>query len=172
MGRAIAEACLALGADVEVIGREEMSSRDLERALKAALHQPVDVLFMTAAVADYRPKKVSSTKLKRDLKQPALAAVQWEATPDILQSVAQKGSHRPKVVVGFCLVDRDLKKQTQEKRKRKNADVMIGNTPENLGSDDAKVLWCDARTSETITGSKTLVAMQLIEKVAAIFWRK
>ncbi len=184
LGLAIAQACAQRGADVVMIGPPEImgsdaemqdgtriaieSSDDLQKALKRVLRQSVDVLWMTAAVSDYRPKRVSRRKLGRDAKVPALAAVDWEATPDLLAELAQKGPQRPKRVVGFCLVDRDLKAATRQKRAAKNTDVMIGNTPENLGAEKATVLWCDAKTQTVLKGSKQALAQIFCDKLQTL----
>ena len=186
IGLALAAACARRGVNLQVIGSAELvaaaerfpnvtgvaieSARDMEKAVWEAVRLPVDVLWMTAAVADYRAKQVSPVKLRRSTDVPSLQAVEWEATPDILQGIARPGPQRPKVVVGFCLVDQDLSAQTQAKRQRKNADVMIGNTPDNLGGDTASVLWCDTNTSVEISGSKADVAVQLLDTVANNFF--
>ena len=191
MGLALAQACVERGATVILIGNSACvaaihelqlrmsniqtltieSTHDLEKALWEAVRQPVDVLWMAAAVSDFRPRKVSAHKLPRNTTAPALQAIEWETTPDILQAIAQRGPQRPKIVVGFCLVDRQLKIKTQAKRKLKNADVMIGNGPENLGSDSAKVLWCDQRSTQALKGSKAAVAKRLCDLVQAKYFK-
>jgi phosphopantothenoylcysteine decarboxylase / phosphopantothenate---cysteine ligase len=111
MGFALAEEAAARGADVTVIaanvglGRhprvryvDVVSAHDLltecEREFASA-----DVLLMAAAVADFRPAQVASTKLKKDGRDRLELAL--EPTPDVLRGLSAR--RRPgQVLVGFA----------------------------------------------------------------------
>jgi len=82
-----------------------------------------DVLVMCAAVADWRPKQVSSQKLKKDVMSGTL---ELERTPDILQTV--RGLKRPgQMVVGFAAETQNLSAAAEGKLIAKGLDMVVAN---------------------------------------------
>jgi phosphopantothenoylcysteine decarboxylase/phosphopantothenate--cysteine ligase len=82
-----------------------------------------DMAVCTAAVADYRPVKPSSTKIK---KKAGKLTLEMERTKDILAELGQK-KLKGQVLVGFALETNDLKKYATEKLKSKKTDVLVAN---------------------------------------------
>jgi phosphopantothenoylcysteine decarboxylase/phosphopantothenate--cysteine ligase len=80
------------------------------------------VLLMAAAVSDYRPKKISSQKIKKTSAAPAL---ELERNPDILLEAGKGKGQR--IFVGFAAETQDLLKNAGEKLDRKNLDLIVAN---------------------------------------------
>jgi phosphopantothenoylcysteine decarboxylase/phosphopantothenate--cysteine ligase len=82
-----------------------------------------DAVVMAAAVADFRPKEVVDTKLKKDDGLPELVL---EPTPDIVSEIART---RPPgcVVVAFAAETSDVEAGGRAKLVRKGADLVIAN---------------------------------------------
>jgi phosphopantothenoylcysteine decarboxylase / phosphopantothenate---cysteine ligase len=144
MGYAVAEAGIRRGAKVILVSgptdlrvpdgvdwvpvntADEMRSAVRERAAEA------NVVVMAAAVADYRPAQVHSTKLKRGGETRTL---QLEPTPDILGELGRdKG---PRVLIGFAAETERLVENARAKLSRKRADMIVANdvTQEGAGFD-------------------------------------
>ena len=94
---------------------------------------------MAAAVADYTPIQQRKTKIKKG--NQALT-VKLKPTPDILawagkhKSESRGTRHEPRVIVGFALEDKNLRKNAEKKLKEKNLDMIIANSPESIGSEE------------------------------------
>jgi len=76
---------------------------------------------MSAAVADYKPAKVSSKKLK---KEKNLTEIKITKTADILSSVKKEN----KVVVGFALETDNEIANAKKKLKEKQLDMIVLNS--------------------------------------------
>ena len=48
-------------------------------------------------------------------------------------------SRQSRVIVGFALEDKNLRKNAEKKLKEKNLDMIIANSPETIGSDETEV---------------------------------
>lgn len=84
--------------------------------------QSMDVVVMTAAVADYRPQQFSSVKIKKTEDSLSLTL---EKNPDILAAMGNvKGST---FLVGFAAETDDVITHAQHKLRAKNADLMVAN---------------------------------------------
>jgi phosphopantothenoylcysteine decarboxylase/phosphopantothenate--cysteine ligase len=90
-----------------------------------------DVLVMAAAVADFRPRASSATKVAR---QEGLT-LELEPTADILAEAASvaRGRARPPLVVGFAAETGSLERAAA-KAERKGVDVMVANDVAEEGS--------------------------------------
>jgi phosphopantothenoylcysteine decarboxylase/phosphopantothenate--cysteine ligase len=112
MGFAVAEEAARRGADVTVLAanvglprRPGIEYVDVETAAELAAaaterFPACDVLFMAAAVADYRPVQAHDTKLKKDATGAELSLA-LERTEDVLSTLSQL--RRPgQVLVGFA----------------------------------------------------------------------
>lgn len=135
MGYAVASACIDRGARVilitgptsipvpdsaeiiRVTTAEQMRDAVLERFAES------DVVIMSAAVADYRPAKVSPQKIKKEKERITL---ELELNPDILAELGQR-KRENQVIVGFSMETEDLIKNTMAKLVKKNADLMVAN---------------------------------------------
>ena len=134
MGYAIAEAALEAGHDVVLIsgpvnldpprGAHFISILTSDE-MYSAVHRAVrdcDALVMCAAVADYKPQKVSTTKIKKRDQHLSLELV---LTRDILGSLQNKD--RQFLVVGFAAETNDLETNAQKKLHAKHCDIIVAN---------------------------------------------
>jgi phosphopantothenoylcysteine synthetase/decarboxylase len=123
-----------------------------------------DCLIMAAAVSDYTPAKMSSTKLKKTGKNLVLML---KPTVDILAWAGKEKKNQ--FLVGFALEDKNLKARAKKKLIAKNLDMIVANTPDTIAADTAvvKVLtsggkWCDIGRR-----SKKSIAKMLIKLIVS-----
>ena len=134
MGFAMARAARRLGAEVTLVsGPASLPAphflatvrvRTAEEMLGAVTREAegADVVVMCAAVADFRPEKPSSRKIKKDGFD---RKVELAPTPDILESLGKKKGNR--LLVGFAAETDDLARNALEKMRRKNLDAIVAN---------------------------------------------
>ncbi len=133
MGYALAKAAFLRGADVTLISGTSSeiayqeinkvnvrSADEMKKVVDKALKKN-DLLIMSAAVADYKPAKVSSKKLK---KEKNLAEIKITKTADILSSIKKEN----KVVVGFALETDNEIANAKRKLKEKQLDMIVLNS--------------------------------------------
>ena len=82
-----------------------------------------DLLVMAAAPADWRPKNVAPLKLKKSDGPPRIA---WEATPDILETLAPL-KKKTQVFCGFAAETHRIASEAQRKLRGKNLDAIAAN---------------------------------------------
>jgi len=97
-----------------------------------------DCLVMAAAVSDYKPAKTSKTKIK---KEKAERTIELKPTKDILAWAGAKNKKlkNKKIIAGFALEDKNLRKNAEQKLKTKNLDIIIANGPEAIGANRSSV---------------------------------
>jgi len=102
-----------------------------------------DCLVMAAAVSDYTVTRSSRTKIKKTGRPVTLRLV---PTPDILRWAAQykerrtqNAGRRRRIIVGFALEDRDIRRRAQAKMIDKNLDMIVANTPTAIGADTSNL---------------------------------
>lgn len=150
MGFALAAAAASLGWKVNLIsGPVSISTPDgvertdvvtgCEMFEAVQLHFPdCDILIMTAAVMDYRPKKIAPLKIK---KNELCMVIEMEPVVDILATVAKQKSHQ--LIVGFAAETDHLEEYAIAKLRSKGADFIVANVigGENgaFGRDDNQV---------------------------------
>jgi phosphopantothenoylcysteine decarboxylase/phosphopantothenate--cysteine ligase len=101
---------------IQVESAEEMAC-EVRKAANSA-----DLIIMAAAVADYRPKSPSDSKIK---KSDSDMAIELERTTDILAELGkEKGD---KILAGFAAETDNVIKNAKEKLARKNLDWIIAN---------------------------------------------
>jgi len=135
MGAAIAEAAGLRGADVTVISGpvnlsyapwanviQVRSADDMLAAVKDHIEN-ADVLIMAAAVADFKPKFTSSSKIKKGAS--AMTSLEMAPTSDILHTIGPMKKGR--FFVGFAAETDDLIENASEKMKRKSLDMIVAN---------------------------------------------
>lgn len=139
-GYAIAIEAVARGAKVTLISTADLPTpfgvnlvqvETAQQMLDAvnAEAKSADVVVMAAAVADVRPVRVATHKLKKDPLSGQiddLGAIELEATPDILAGL---GKNKPagQVLVGFAAETENLIANAQSKLERKGADLIVAN---------------------------------------------
>jgi len=89
-----------------------------------------DIIIMSAAVADYKPKKMTKGKIKKE-KNRGLT-IQTEQTPDILEYLGK--NKKKKILVGFALETDNEIKNAKVKIKKKNLDLIVVNNPRTKGA--------------------------------------
>jgi phosphopantothenoylcysteine decarboxylase / phosphopantothenate---cysteine ligase len=179
-GYAIARAAAAAGAAVTLIAgpvaipdppgvkviRVE-SARDMLAAVEAAL--PADAAVFAAAVADWRVAEAGAQKIKKTAAgAPKLALVE---NPDILATIAQRKSSRPRLVIGFAAETEQVIANARAKRERKGCDWIVANdvTPATgiMGGDRNTVHLITADGVESWPDeAKDDVAEQLVARIA------
>ena len=101
-------------------------------------NKKIDVAVFCAAVADFKIKKISSKKIKKD-KLKSLKLIQ---NIDILKKISTQKKSRPKYVVGFS-AETDSKILAKKKLKEKNCDMIVYNKISNnnkvFGLDENKI---------------------------------
>jgi len=111
-----------------------VSTDEMYRACTAALSN-VDVVVMAAAPCDYRPRRRSLHKIKKEDRARALELVR---TKDILAELG-RCKQPGQVFIGFALEDRRPKTAAKDKLTRKRLDAVILNSPSALGRPRNKV---------------------------------
>ena len=136
MGYAIAKMAARRGADVTLVSGETALEKPVfvqtvpvksagemfEAVTQRAPEQ--DIIIKAAAVADYRPKAVSSQKVK---KAEGELVLELERTQDIL---AYLGGHRQpgQILCGFAMETEDLLENARKKLEKKHLDMIVANS--------------------------------------------
>ena len=141
MGYSIAKACMLRGADVTLVTGPTrltapiavnvipvISARDMFEAVTS--HSPdMDIIIKAAAVADYRPAKVSEEKVKKSDDNASLAL---ERTDDILRYL---GEHKSpgQFLCGFSMETEHMLENSKKKLEKKHLDMIAANNSESSG---------------------------------------
>ena len=142
MGYAIAEELSALGANVTLISgpsalklvdkniiRIDVTSAKEMLEASVSNFPGTDISILSAAVADYRPKKVSTLKIKKD--SPAFE-LELVKTSDILTTLGQK-KKAGQILVGFALETDNEVANAIKKLEKKNLDFIVLNSLSDEG---------------------------------------
>lgn len=142
MGIAIADEFAKLGADVTlVLGpshympiQHQVTVVKVESAsdmLKACLEifPSVDIAVLSAAVADYKPKIVADSKIKKKDTEISLELIK---TADVLESLGKQKDKQ--LLVGFALETNNLIEYAREKINKKNLDFIVANSATETGA--------------------------------------
>ena len=124
----------------------------------------VDIIIKVAAVADYRPIKRASKKIKKTHPTLTLKLVK---NPDILKELGQKKkSHQ--ILVGFAAETNNAKENALKKLKEKNCDWIVLNSVagknKGFGSDYNETTLLSAQGHEIHWGKtlKTILASNIV----------
>jgi phosphopantothenoylcysteine decarboxylase/phosphopantothenate--cysteine ligase len=183
MGFAIAQSAVRRGARVTLIAGpvaldtptgvtrvDVRSALDMQAALAGVLGEGLrgaDALIMCAAVADYRVRTASPTKLKR-----ATAALNLELVPnpDLLAEIARGRTGAAPFLLGFALETEQgerLEQAARQKLQRKRIDGIVANAAEDaLDTDHTRAIIVTADATRPLSGSKQTVGDQIVEFVA------
>jgi phosphopantothenoylcysteine decarboxylase/phosphopantothenate--cysteine ligase len=185
MGVAIAQAALDRGAVVTLIAGmtsapipsgvnlvRAPSAAEMRDAVLAAL-PGADALVMAAAVADFRPRTQSTTKIAR---AGSGLTLELEPTQDILAeavTTARAKAGRQPVIVGFAAETGSLERAAA-KAARKGVDLMVANDVaqegSGFGADTNKVTIIEPNgpTEEWPLMSKRQVADRLLDRMVGV----
>jgi phosphopantothenoylcysteine decarboxylase/phosphopantothenate--cysteine ligase len=183
MGYALAEAARDRGAKVVLVSAPTAllkpvgidvvnvgTAQEMHEAVKKAVAK-ADVLVMAAAVADYRAKRVSKTKIKRE--RASSLMLELESTPDILGEVKGKFLR-----VGFAAESENLVANAKGKLDKKRLDLIVGNdiTAEGsgIGADTNQVVIIDrkGKVEKLPLLPKREVADRILDKVVQFLGSK
>jgi len=174
MGRALAEAALALGHEVIVVSgpvEVEYPSKarvvnvvSTEEMLAAAAteFETCDGLIGAAAPCDYRPMRIESHKIAKTGQPIDLHLIE---TDDVVATLGAKKGHR--WVVGFALETEDHRLRALAKLEKKFCDLMVTNGPQAISStdNDVEVLTSAGEVLASISGTKEEVATQILSMI-------
>jgi phosphopantothenoylcysteine decarboxylase/phosphopantothenate--cysteine ligase len=155
-----------VGTDIVNVGTAQEMYEAVKRAVVKA-----DALIMAAAVADYRPARVSKGKIKRE-RAPSLT-LEVERTPDILAEVKGKFLR-----VGFAAESENLVTNAQGKLDKKQLDLVIANDitakDSGIGADTNRVMIIDrkGKVEKLPLLLKREVADRILDKVAQLWGSK
>jgi phosphopantothenoylcysteine decarboxylase/phosphopantothenate--cysteine ligase len=132
-----------------------------------------DIVLMASAISDFRFRKVSSQKIK---KQNLPEKIELVRTPDILKKLGlwKKG----KVLVGFAAETTDLVRNALQKIKEKNLDMIVANdvSQEGIGfeSNFNQVSLIDAQghVLHTERLSKCEISRIILDQIEALLEKK
>lgn len=143
MGFAIAEECSRRGADVTLVagpvvlscskGIRRIDVESSREMYDAAIREfaDADVAVLSAAVADFTPKDVADTKIKRE--KGVGMTLELEPTRDIAAEIGRM-KREDQRVIGFALETNDEKANARHKLESKNADFIVLNSLRNEGT--------------------------------------
>ena len=171
MGRALAEAALALGHEVVVVsGPVEIDYPveakvvpvvSTEEMLAAAtdVFASCDGLIGAAAPCDYRPVRVESHKITKTGQPVDLHLLE---TDDVVATLGARKQGR--WVVGFALETDDHRLRALAKLERKHCDLIVSNGPQAIASLDnqVEVLAADGSILASLSGTKEDVARGIL----------
>jgi phosphopantothenoylcysteine decarboxylase/phosphopantothenate--cysteine ligase len=124
-----------------------------------------DIFIAVAAVADWYVKNASAQKLKKT--GSGAPQLEFEANPDILADVARlpEGPW----CVGFAAETENLAQHAEDKRRRKNIALLVGNLAQNVMDADAtEMTLFDAQGMHPLpAASKLDAARRLVAEIAA-----
>jgi len=177
MGYAIAEAALVEGHDVTLISgpvnldapqNAKLISVSTSDEMFEAVHRHADkcnICVLCAAVADYKPTRISSTKIKKRGEKFLLELV---PTRDILDSLGQR-QDRQFVLVGFAAETDHVEENASKKLRAKNCDIIVANDVSDPNSgmesdrNEVTILFRDGEKKEISRSQKKIIARELVK---------
>ncbi len=125
---------------------------------------PADCLLMAAAVCDYQPAKLRTTKIK---KSSAPLTLKLKPTTDILAQLARR--KRRQLLIGFALETDHLRAHVLAKLKKKKLDYIIANSPASLACEhiDPVIISADGSVQKLGSVSKLALARKIIRLTEA-----
>ena len=134
MGYALAENAMLRGAEVTLItGKTSIPKPDFVKVIDITSAQEMydavdevfdmqDIVIMSAAVADYRPKMAAEEKIK---KKSDDAILELERTMDILGTMSKRKKNQ--FLCGFSMETENMLENSKEKLEKKNLDMICAN---------------------------------------------
>ncbi len=184
MGGALASLARACGGEVKmVVGNVssrlpsgvEIEKVETAQEMKSALEKEwenSDILFMNAAVSDFRPLSFSPSKIKKEGKEELTLTL--VKNPDILSELAKNKGKR--IVVGFCAETDNPREEASKKLRKKNADMIVANliSPGESGfeasTNKAWIVDCQGGEKELPLLDKRDLAEEIVSYLFTHFW--
>lgn len=178
MGYAIAKMCMLRGAEVMLVSGptsiakpefvhvvDVVTAKEMyEEVTKRAKDQ--DIIIKAAAVADYRPKSVSSEKMK---KKDDDLAIPMERTDDILKFLGEhKKEHQ--FLCGFSMETENMLENSRKKLEKKHLDMIVANNLKVEGAGfagDTNVVTIITEQEEVSLGKMTKeeTALRILDEI-------
>ncbi len=92
---------------------------------------PVDLAVCTAAVTDFKPAEKSKNKIKKD--KLNFKSINFIKNSDILDFLSKNNRNRPQIVAGFSAETKNVIKNSTQKLKNKNCDLIFANDVSKKG---------------------------------------
>ena len=185
MGYAIAKAAMLRGADVTLVsGRTAIeppmfvklmpavTAKDMYEAVTSVSDEQ-DIIIKAAAVADYRPARVSDEKVK---KSDGQMSIKLERTDDILKYL---GEHKKEnqFLCGFSMETQNVIGNSRAKLTKKNLDMVAANNVKVEGAGfqgDTNVLTLITQEEEVSLPlmSKEDAALKILDKILLLISEK
>ena len=177
MGYAIAQAALAEGHHVTLISGpvnlEAPRDAQLISVLTSdemfeAVHRHADqcdICVLCAAVADYKPANISSTKIKKRDEKFSLELI---PTRDILDSLGHR-QDRQFILVGFAAETDHVEENAARKLRAKNCDIIVANDVSGANSgmesdtNEVTILFRNDEKERISRAPKKIIARELIK---------
>ena len=177
MGYAIAKAALTEGHHVTLISGPAMVEPPRNANLIPvstsdemfeAVHRDADkcdICVLCAAVADYKPANVSSTKIK---KRGAKFSLELIRTRDILDSLGHR-QDRQFVLIGFAAETDHVEENAAKKLRAKNCDIIIANDVSGADSgmesdvNEVTILFRNGEKTKIYRAPKKIIARELVK---------
>ncbi len=138
--------------------------RTAQEMAEAVLACEADIVIMTAAVCDFRPRQTAAHKIK---KAGFSGTLELMPTVDILAALGKRKRHQ--VLVGFAAETDALEANAMDKLRRKNLDLIVANNARAMEADTNQVtlLYRDGRVERLPEMSKARVAREILRRVSA-----
>ena len=188
MGFAIAEAAARRGANVTLISgpvslatpafvqRVDVTTAEEMNTVVQAGAEQQHIFIGCAAVADYRAAVIAEEKIKKQDTQGDEFTIKMVKNPDIVAGVAALKKHRP-YVVGFAAETNNVEEYAQQKRSRKNLDLICANdvsqSNQGFNSDNnaLHLFWQDGEKRLPLA-SKSLLGQLLLDEIVTRYDEK
>lgn len=185
MGFSLAAAAAKRGAKVTLIAGpvwlttpsgvdriDVITALEMEQAVMAQARNQ-HIFIGCAAVADYRAAAVAEEKIKKQGDEITLRMIK---NPDIVAGVAAMQQGRP-YVVGFAAETQNVEEYAQEKRTRKNLDVICANDVSKTGqgfNSDTNALHLFWQKGDKVLPlcDKSLLGQQLLDEIVSLYDEK
>jgi len=154
---------LEINNDINLI-KIETAEEMFQSTLKSL---PADVAIFSAAVCDYKMKKTSKIKIKKQDK----INLEFEKNVDILEYVSNHNSLRPRLVVGFAAETNNLENYADKKLDEKNCDWIVANdiSDEAIGFDsdfnEVSIFSKNKKIDRLKYKTKSEISDELVEKI-------
>ena len=133
----------------------------------------MDIVIKSAAVADYKPKNISDSKIK---KSDSDLVLELDRNKDILFELGKLKTKQ--VLVGFAAETDDLIANAQKKLAKKNLDFIVANDLKQEGAGFAgdtnivKLLFADGNIVELPIMTKNQLSKEIYDKIIYIMHNK
>ena len=104
------------------------SAEEMYKACESVFKN-VDIAVLAAAVADYKPKSIADSKIK---KKDSELFLELTKTTDILETLGQQKKHQ--LLVGFALETDNVLEYAKAKIAKKNLDFIVANSAIEKGA--------------------------------------